>query len=530
MTAKSLSILIVDDDATVRAVYRNHLRSDPTTRYDVAEVGSGEEALRRCRKRSFDCVILDYSLPDVDGLQILSELVEDASDPGVTVVMLTGAGNETVAVESMKRGCQDYVSKTDLSAESLVKAVHNAVEKVSLRRELQRQAAALERSHREQLELKDRFLSHVSHELRTPLAAIHQFVSLLLDGLAGELAEQQREYLEVAARNVDQLTSMINDLMDAVRAQSGKLRIEPRRVGLTELVGQLLESLAHRAAAQRISLQVEIDDDLPVVFADATRVEQVVTNLFENALKFTPERGSVTVRATRDCDESSFVRISISDTGRGMSEEEAARVFDRLYQADGAPSGSRAGLGLGLSICKQLVSQHGGRIWVESRPGAGSTFHFTLPEFLLSGLVRKAFLDEAGRLREQCGIVRVLLVPEEGRASGASDWESRSFYQALERLVYYPQIDVLLPRLFLENRDDVFFVLAPTDACGLEAMTARLGIYLNRTDEKKPLALRAEVAGRMLETAPGLGEAPVEQALAWAARETETILLDAGGW
>ncbi len=521
--AQRLSILMVDDNPIDRETYRNFLAQDRVTDYEIVEVDSGEEALQVFDERSFDCVILDYNLPDLDGLEVLGQLVRDPLHARLPVVMLTGVGNEAIAVETMKRGCQDYVPKGDVTAASLVQAVHNAVEKVRLRRELERNQAALDQSRQEQLALKDRFLSHVSHELRTPLAAIDQFIALVLDGIAGEIPAEAHEYLGLAAHNVRQLAQMISDLMDAVRGQSDKLRVELRRISLADVVGRVVASFESRAEAQGVSLRAEIDPELPAVLADGTRVEQIVKNLLDNAIKFTPEGGCVEVSACRDPDEPDLARVCVADSGCGMSQQDVDRVFDRHYQAGGGQVSSRTGLGLGLAIARDLVCRHGGRIWAESRPGAGSCFRFTLPAFSMTRLLRPALLD-GERLRDAYGVIRIRLIPGAG-SERIPESASRRIHHAVSGLVYYPQIDVLLPRLLFDERGDVIFVVAATDSTGLKAMTDRLDRYLNRGDGGEA-PIRVEIEGRCV--AIERAAPPGGDLLERVAGQIEAIILQGG--
>ncbi|MCL4818714.1 MAG: HAMP domain-containing histidine kinase [Vicinamibacteria bacterium] len=238
---------------------------------------------------------------------------------------------------------------------------------------------ALEARRQQQLALKDQVLSHVSHELRTPLTAIYQFVTLLADGLAGELSATQQEYLQVVLRNVRQLRTMIGDLLESTRAETGKLLVEPRAVDAGGLITDLVRTLRSVAAEKGLALDTQLDPELPAVRADPARLRQVVTNLLDNALKFTPPGGSVRVEAARDPEQAGFARIVVEDSGRGMSADVLDHIFDRLYQVEGVDDAARRGLGLGLYICRELVERQGGRIWATSVPGEGSTMTFTLP-------------------------------------------------------------------------------------------------------------------------------------------------------
>jgi PAS domain S-box-containing protein len=242
----------------------------------------------------------------------------------------------------------------------------------------------LEERRRNQLQVKDEFISHVSHELRTPLAVIHQFVTILLDGLAGPLGADQQQSLDVVLRNVGQLRGMIDDLLEATRADAGRLSIEPRPIALGKLVADAVQSLRSTAAAKQIALSARVATGLPLALADAERSMQVLFNLVGNAIKFTPEGGSVTVQ-TAVAPDGRMLCVSVTDTGAGVPLSEKDRVFDYLYQGANVGEAGRRGFGIGLYVAKDLIMRQGGEIWVDTRPGEGSVFSFTLPIALEAG-------------------------------------------------------------------------------------------------------------------------------------------------
>jgi signal transduction histidine kinase/CheY-like chemotaxis protein len=276
-----------------------------------------------------------------------------------------------------KLGAEEFSAEDERLARTLAAQVTVAYENVVLYETAARNAEELDKHRRQQLEMKDQFVSHVSHELRSPLAVIHQFVTLILDGLVGEITAEQRENLDVVLKNTLQLREMISDLLDITGAEAGKLLFEQHAVSLLPLFIELERNYRERAIQKGILFLVHEPRGLSLVHADPQRLRQVLSNLIDNALKFT-ECGKVTIRASMD-DEPGFMRITVSDTGCGISEGSLPLVFNRLYQETTTIELSRKGLGLGLHICEQLVSLHGGRIWVESRKDHGSTFIFTIP-------------------------------------------------------------------------------------------------------------------------------------------------------
>ena len=233
-------------------------------------------------------------------------------------------------------------------------------------------------------QMKTEFVSTVSHELRTPLTSIKGYIDLVLEGEAGDLTEAQEEFLGIVKDNSDRLVVLINDLLDISRIESGRvvLKIEPVDLGdtLADSVGTFRAVLD----AGDIGLEVALPDDLPRVAADRVRVGQVVTNLVSNAVKYSPDGGTITVSARVEVGE---VVLSVTDTGIGIGEEDQESLFAKFYRVDSSYTREVGGTGLGLAICKSIVELLGGRIWVESTLGAGSTFSFSLP-VAPTGLVR----------------------------------------------------------------------------------------------------------------------------------------------
>jgi signal transduction histidine kinase len=245
-----------------------------------------------------------------------------------------------------------------------------------------------------QMQFKDEFLSHLSHELRSPLTAIYQFVTILLDKLAGDLNPQQREYLEIALRNVKQLHAMINDLLEVTRMQAGKLQIELQQTSISEAILYAVNTLQETATTKGVRLTSQIEARLPRVCGDPTRIRQILIILVDNAIKFTPPNGTVKVKAGVFGEDPNLLLLEVSDSGCGISPDMTERIFERLFQTAHPTSAGRKGLGLGLFICKELVTRQGGQIWATSTLGHGSSFFVALPVFSLPNLIAPAFQRE----------------------------------------------------------------------------------------------------------------------------------------
>lgn len=225
--------------------------------------------------------------------------------------------------------------------------------------------------------MKSDFVSNVSHELRTPLTAVKGSVDNMLEGLTGLLNEKQIRYLTRIKLNADRLTRLINDILDLSKFEAGKIDLKPAVLPLVTLAKEVAEGLRSVAVDKLISLEVASPDVNVTAWADRDKVIQVLMNLIGNAVKFTPAHGKVSVSIERNGDE--WVQASVADTGSGIPLEEANKIFDKFYQIAQVGKQKARGTGLGLAISKALVEMHGGRIWVESEVGRGSTFFFTLP-------------------------------------------------------------------------------------------------------------------------------------------------------
>src|SRR5213594_3317353 len=215
----------------------------------------------------------------------------------------------------------------------------------------------------------------MSHELRTPLNAIIGFSEVLTDRMFGELNEKQEEYLKDIYASGTHLLSLINDILDLSKIEAGRMELELTDFHLPTALDNALTLVRERAGRRSITLQMSVDERLGEVQADERKIRQVVLNLLSNAIKFTPEGGRIEVRAApRDA----FVEVSVSDTGVGIAPEDQEAVFEEFRQV-GTAAKKVEGTGLGLTLCRKFVELHGGRIWVRSQVGVGSTFTFTIP-------------------------------------------------------------------------------------------------------------------------------------------------------
>jgi len=358
-------VLLIEDnpaDARLIAMMLDDLRNS-TTDYALTHVETLLEGVHGLDLHPYDVILLDLSLPDGRGVENLEPIKSKAD--GAPVILVTGRGSERVAVQAMKEGAADYLSKGDLNADVLHRALHNALEKASYKRKL------------EQLEVfKATLVATASHELRTPLAIIREYVALVKDEVPGPLNEPQKECLEGALRNCDRLGKLIHNTLDLHRLDrnAGDLR----RVGLDlwALLDTSVRDFGIQTAQKGQSLQMNVPADLPQVLGDPNQIQQVVVNLLGNAVKFTPENGSVRISAKITVDA---VEISVEDDGPGIPEEDLQRVFEPFAQVDRLDAPGAQGTGLGLAIATRIMDAHNGCLTVESEVGEGSTFTFSIP-------------------------------------------------------------------------------------------------------------------------------------------------------
>jgi signal transduction histidine kinase len=350
-------------------------------RFEIEEARSGRAGFELARVNSFDVVLLDYKLPDGNGTAMVAQFRALANNPDLPVILLTGLSDQEMAIEAMRCGVADYLPKKSISPQSLYRSIKNAVTKAEYARAERNHLLEIEAINSE-LTQKNRevqaFYQSVSHELKTPLTAIREYTSLVVDGIAGEISAEAREYLTTSIECTDRLARLVNDLFDAVRIETGKLTLRKDSADIVEIARQAMALLETQRVAYGIEWALSVNTSPPPFQFDGDRVMQVFTNLLTNALKFTPAGGRIDVRIDwLSIDQQ--IKVSIKDTGRGIADSDIRRVFDRMFQTTVADSVNHSGMGIGLHLCKAIVDVHGGAIWVDSQVGQGSDFQFTLP-------------------------------------------------------------------------------------------------------------------------------------------------------
>ena len=489
MKAKPLQVLLVEDNAGDVRLLREMFGKEKPDSFELTHLLLMSEAEIHLAQGGVDIVLLDMGLPDGHGLDTVRRA--HAAAPDVPMIVLTGLDDEALAAEAMKEGAQDYLIKGQIENRALPRALRHAIERHRMQTETD-----LIRS--QQMQFKDEFLSHVSHELRSPLSAIRQFVTILLDRLAGELNLEQGQYLEIVLRNVKQLQSMISDLFEVTGVQAGKLRIDLQCASVSDAVVYAVNTLQEAATAKGITLSTVMECQLPSVCADPTRIRQILVILLDNAIKFTPANGVVKIQARIYEEDSSHLILEVVDSGCGISPDMTERVFERLFQASGPASAGRKGLGLGLYICKDLVSRQGGQIWAKSAPGQGAVFSVTLPIFSLPNLIAPAWRKE-GRTETPLTLVVTEIGSQTGWLSDEVRGEQSLRVRELLQRSLHSDMDVLLPKIGVGGPLEIFFVVATTDGIGGEAISKRIQEQLDGSEHFQQAGLTFSTSYRSLE-------------------------------
>jgi signal transduction histidine kinase len=373
--SERLHVLLVEDNLGDARLLREYLNEAGLLSAGFKQVGRLAEACAYLEESTPDVILLDLSLPDAHGMGTLTQTL--AAAPTVPIIVLTGLNDETVAVQAVQSGAQDYLIKGHVDAFVLGRSIRYAIERMQLDRErsklLRSEQAARSRAEAA-VRARDEILRVVSHDLGNSIAGIYINTTVLLRTVPDtESMAEVRLRVEGIRDLTKQMQRLRRDLLDVAVIEAGELSVTPEPVEAPALVATALGRAAPLAVEKSLVVEAEVDGTGALVHADAERVLQVLDNLLGNAIKFTPSGGRIAAGCAA---APGGIRFWVQDSGPGIAEENLERVFDRFWKVN---EGNRSGAGLGLAISKGIVEAHEGRIWVESEPGRGSQFCFVIP-------------------------------------------------------------------------------------------------------------------------------------------------------
>jgi signal transduction histidine kinase len=378
-----VKILVVEDDLLVQDFTAQVLSREG---YCIRRAADGLAALDELKKELPDLIISDLMMPNMDGIELCKAVKAQAHTTHIPFIMLTAMEDEANKILGLDSGADEYLVKPIMPG-ALLARVRSMVRLRRAMDQLRESQRKIEERNRELLALnaelvranchKSEFLANMSHELRTPLNAIIGFSEVLLGQGFGPLNKKQEQQIASILGSGQHLFRLINDILDLSKIEAGKMEVLRERFSLSALLKEVFGVMSVLAFKKGITLECHSAEESLDILADKGKLIQILYNLLNNAIKFTPPGGSITVEVM---DESDLIKVSVLDNGIGIDPKDHARIFDAFEQVGSSRNRPHEGTGLGLALVRKLVQMHGGSIWVESTPDQGSRFTFTIPK------------------------------------------------------------------------------------------------------------------------------------------------------
>ncbi len=382
------TILVVDDQPQNRELLEAYLVA---AGHKVQLAANGREALNAVAQSHPDVILLDILMPEIDGYEVCRRLKADPNTAFIPIVIITALQDIEHRLKGIDTGADEFLTKPFNHVELLTrvrsllraKALHDEIVATNrlLEERVAERTAALERALRDLREtdrVKTEFLANISHELLTPLTPVKGYIPALLQQVFGPITPDQRQTLEIISTSVDRLHSLIENLLTFMRWEAGHVPVRLEPMALEAVAGLALEITRQEVGDKKIAFQTHIPENLPAIRGDLTALTSALRQVLDNAIKFTPGGGTVSLEM-RSQDGGSGVRLTISDTGVGIPAEALPRIFDKFYQADASATRRHGGTGLGLAIVKRILDAHNALIAVHSRVGQGTQVQMQFP-------------------------------------------------------------------------------------------------------------------------------------------------------
>ncbi|MFA6457447.1 MAG: hybrid sensor histidine kinase/response regulator [Bacteroidota bacterium] len=360
-------VLFVDDTEDNLDLLEFALKKKPITMFRAS---SGKECLVVAEEQQPDMIVLDIQMPEMDGFETLRRLRANPATAKIPVIFLTAIKRDPQSIaEGILLGAEEYLTKP-IDLEELFARVRSIYRVMAVQRELE--------------QVKSQFMAMLVHDLRTPLTIIISSIDYILRhyNTGKPLDSDSVKLMETVLASTRGMANLVNDLLDLSKYQAGQMLLNKQTITIHEMIEESLQPFLLQFKKKNIVFQTDVNPDLPRVEADSGKIVQLMTNLLSNAMKFTPDDGSITIKVEQEHDEAQkadFIKVSVSDTGVGIKPEEITLLFEQYRQVSSSTKSKEKGTGLGLAICKLIVQAHGGTIGVTSELNKGTTFYFTLP-------------------------------------------------------------------------------------------------------------------------------------------------------
>lgn len=362
-------ILIVDDSNANLNYLKDLLQRNS---YKVASANNGTTAIHKCKSQAFDLILLDFVMPDMNGIEVCLKIKNLGIQKETPIIFLTANQDEKILKQAFDAGAVDYIRKPFSNVELLAR-VQNHLNLVQNKKEL-----AIAKEYAESAtKAKGEFLANMSHEIRTPMNGIVSVIEFLKET---ELTQKQSDLIDIIKTSSDNLLNIINDILDFSKIEAGQIELEQLNFNLKEELINVLKPLEFRAKDKGLLLKLNFDKNIPsIVNGDILRIKQIIINLVNNAIKFTQTGGIVIeLKLLNENNDTLDIGFKVVDTGIGIKKENQKKLFKSFSQSDASSTRKYGGTGLGLAISKNLVKMMGGQISLESEYGKGSTFKFNL--------------------------------------------------------------------------------------------------------------------------------------------------------